>query len=269
MADLPTIVSFWHGPMGYLERLCLTSFLDHGHTVALYAYERPENLPDGVDFRDANEIVARDRIFFYKGDRTPAVFADLFRIELIAQGRGIWVDCDVYCVRPYRDTGDYLFGFDSHPNWRNVWTAQINNAVLGMPSDSELVRRLLSIFEPGAVPPGLPFWRRAEVAVRRGLGEELPVHHMQFGATGPAPLGHFVRELGLIDKVRPKDVLYPLDYDDAASLLVSGSDIEGIVTPATLSVHIWNSALTSRHGRAPMPPEPGSFIHRELRRLGL
>lgn len=269
MTALPTIASFWHGPMGYLERLCLTSFLEHGHTVELYAYECPENLPDGVVFRDANEVIAKERIFFYKGDRSPAVFADLFRLELIAQGRGIWVDCDVYCVRPYPNGDDYLFGYAGTPNWRNLWSKQINNAVLGMPANSELVRRLISVFETGEIPPGLPFWRHGEVMVRRALGEELPIHHMQFGATGPSPLGHFVRELGLIDKAKPKDVFYPLDWAEAKTLLAPGSDIASRVTPDTLSVHIWNSALTDRHGRASLPPEPGSFIAKELKRLGL
>ncbi|WP_417583242.1 capsular polysaccharide synthesis protein [Pelagibacterium sp.] len=265
MQPLPTIVSFWHGPLGYLERLCLASFVAHGHVVELYAYEQPYNLPSGVTFKDANEIIGKERIFFYKGDRTPAVFADLFRIELLQQDRGIWVDCDVFCVRPFNQTLDYLFGFDSDPSWRNVWTAQINNAVLGMPADSQLVGAMRAIFEPGAIPPGLPFWRRAEVAVRRAVGEDLPIHHMQFGATGPSPLGYFVRKLGLIDKVQPKDVLYPLAYDDAANLLEKGSDIEGLITERTLSVHIWNSALTGRHSKSRREPEPGSFIDRQLR----
>lgn len=265
MTSLPTIVSFWHGPLGYLERLCLTSFVVQGHTVELYAYDRPENLPEGVVFKDADAIIGRDRIFFYKGDRTPAVFADLFRIELLLQDRGIWVDCDVYCVRPFADTPAYLFGFDSEPNWRNVWTAQINNAVLGMPADSALVNAMRGIFEPGAIPPGLPFWRRAEVAVRRALGEDLPIHHMQFGATGPSPLGHFVRKLGLIDLVQPRDVFYPLAYDDAARLLEKGSDIATLTTERTLAVHIWNSALTARHSKTRRDPEPGSFLDRQLR----
>lgn len=269
MTTLPTIVSFWHGPMGYLERMCLTSFVEHGHTVELYAYERPDNLPDGITFRDANEIIIKDRIFFYKGDRSPAVFADLFRLELIAQDRGIWVDCDVYCVRPFSNLGDYVFGYADAPSWRNLWNNHINNAVLGMPADSDLVRRLLTVFTSSEIPPGLPFWRHAEVVVRRALGEDLPIHHMQFGASGPSPLSHFVREFGLIDKVQPKDVFYPLDWADAKTLLTPGSDIEGIVTPDTLAVHIWNSALTDRHGRAALRPDPDSFIDRELHRLDL
>lgn len=269
MTALPTIVSFWHGPLGYLERLCLASFVEKGHAVELYAYGRPEGLPSGVAWREAAEIIPSDEIFYYKGNRTPAVFADLFRLRLLALGRGIWADCDVYCVRPFSELSEYVFGIDSDLSWRNLYTAQINNAVLGMPADSALVSALLSVFEPGAVPPGLPFWRRIEVGVRRALGEALPIHHMQFGATGPAPLTHFVRTLGLMDEAQPKDVFYPLDYERAAYLLDAGSTLEGIVTDRTLAVHIWNSALTDRHTSTRRDPEPGSFLDRERKRLGL
>lgn len=255
--------------MGYLERLCLTSFLNHGHRVELFAYERPENLPDGVVLADADSIIARENMFFYKGGRTPAVFADLFRIELLAQGRGIWVDCDVFCLRPFTGAHEYLMGFENRPSWRNFWAAQVNNAVLKIPADSPLIAAQRSIFQPGATPIGLPFWRRAEVTLRRAFGEDLPVHYMQFGATGPAPLTHFIDKLGLTDKVQPKDVLYPLDYQDAAKLLQRGSDIASFITERSLSVHIWNSALTGRHSRARMDPEPGSFLDTELRRFGL
>lgn len=269
MSLLPTIVTFWHGPLSYLERLCLTSFVEKGHTVEFYSYAQPEGLPAGVTYVSAEEIIPESQIFFYKGNRTPAVFADLFRLELLRQGRGIWVDCDVYCVKSYQDLPEYVYGFDSLPTWRNMFKANINNAVLGMPSNSKLLQDMLSIFEPGAVPPGLPFWRKAEVKLRRAMGEELPIHHMQFGATGPAPLAHFVRKNGLVDLTQSKDVFYPLDYDRAGYLLEEDSEIESFTKPNTLSIHIWNSALTDRHSKARRIPHRNSFIARELRRLNL
>src|SRR5690606_21769206 len=131
-------------------------------------------------------------MFFYKGTRTPAVFADLFRLELMAQERGIWVDCDVYCVRQFSGLPEYVFGYENHPSLRNGFRAQVNQAVFACPSGSELLSRLTDVFTSEQIPPGLAPWRRWEVVIRRKLGELVPVHYMQFGATGPAPLNYYI-----------------------------------------------------------------------------
>ena len=82
----------------------------------------------------------------------------------------------------------------------------------------------MDVFAPGAVPPGMPWWRRAEVAVRRAFGAKLPVQDMQFGATGPWPLNYWVTQLGLERYAQPKPVFYPLDYGAANRLLEAGLD---------------------------------------------
>jgi hypothetical protein len=90
---------------------------------------------------------------------------------------------------------------------------------------------------------------------------------MQFGATGPWPLNHWVAKLGLGRYAQPKPVFYPLDYGTANALLDAGSMLD--VTEKTLAVHLWHSALTRRgSGTVPMP-QPGSFFARECERLGV
>jgi hypothetical protein len=165
--ELPPICSFWHGELTWLERMCIASFVEKGHTFALYTYDDVV-LPVGAERRDAETIIPRDRMFFYKRDRTPAVFADLFRLELMRREAGIWADCDVLCVKPLAGLPEYVFGLEE--------SASVNNAVFRCPADSELLKHLLEVFEPGAIPPGMPWWRRAEVIVRRVLGSRLPAH---------------------------------------------------------------------------------------------
>ncbi|RUT30361.1 hypothetical protein EMQ25_13720 [Arsenicitalea aurantiaca] len=269
MSGLEPICSFWHGKLSFLEQVCIASFIAQGHSFTLYAYEDVGTLPAGCILADAAAIIPRENLFFYKGSRTPAVFADLFRLELMAREAGIWADCDVYCVRPFAGLGPYVFGTERAASWRNFWKAEINNAVFRCPPDSALLRAMQSVFLPGAVPPGLAPWRRGEVAIRRALREELPVHHMQFGATGPAPLNHYVRALGLIDHLSPKPVFYPLDYGRARDLLEPESTLTGAITEATLGVHMWHSALTDRGTGAMSPPHPDSFFGREMARLGI
>lgn len=269
MTDRPAVCSFWHGPLTYLARLCLASFVEKGHDVTLFSYEALDGVPPGVSLADAAQILPRERMFFYKGTRTPAVFADLFRLELMAQERGIWVDCDVYCIKSYAGLPDYVFGYENHPSLRNGFKAQVNQAVFACPAGSDLLAALQRVFTSGEIPPGLAPWRHFEVVVRRALGEKLPVHHMQFGATGPVPLNHYIPAMGLQSYVQPKDVFYPVDYGGADRLLQSDSRIEDFIAPETLSVHIWNSALTSRALGTLRAPEPNSFIDRELKRMRL
>lgn len=258
MSGLPAICSFWHGELTWLERLSIASFVEKGHAFALYTYDDVA-LPPGAERCDAATVIPREKMFFYKRDRTPAVFADLFRLELMQRQAGIWADCDVLCVRPLADLPDYVFGIEAGTS--------VNNAVFRCPADSELLRRLFETFEPNATPPGMPWWRRAEVTLRRALGARIEPHEMQFGTTGPWPLNHWVKRLGLEQYKQPKPVFYPLDYGTANRLLEPGSTLD--VPGETLAVHLWHSALTQR-GKVPMPkPQPGSYFERECERLGI
>lgn len=271
MTDLPPIVTFWHGPLSWLERLCLASFVTAGHPVAVYAYERPEGLPQGVEWRDAEAIVPQSSMVFYKGRGTPAVFADLFRLRLLKAGKGIWADADIYCLRPFADPPDYFMGYERPPRPDGTG-GSINVAVLGLPADAPLLDDLLSVFEGGERPlfePHLPLGRRLEVAARRLLGSKVPPEHMQYGATGPFALTHYVRAHGLGTYVQPPEIFYPVPYEGIPALMRAGSDIEAAITPKTLALHIWRSQLTDR-GRADLPaPEVGSALDKLLQRDGV
>ena len=106
---LPTIVSFWHGPLSWLEVMCINSFLRQGHPIAVYSFDPIENLPEGAQWRDAAEVLPREKLVFYKGNGTPAVFSDWFRLELLKRSAGVYVDLDVYCLKPINISGEYLF----------------------------------------------------------------------------------------------------------------------------------------------------------------
>src|SRR5690606_13944233 len=109
---LPTIVSFWHGPLSWLEILCIRSFLRQGHDIVVYAYERPDGLPAGAEWRDAAQVLTEDRLVFYKGKGTPGVFSDHFRYAVLKAGLGIYADLDIYCIRPILGPPDYLFAWE-------------------------------------------------------------------------------------------------------------------------------------------------------------
>lgn len=252
---LPPIISFWHGPLSWLEILCIASFVRHGHRVLVYSYDTIENLPDGAEWRDASEVLPRERLVFYKGKGTPGVFSDHFRYAVLRSGLGIYADLDIYCVRPIAEPPDYLFAWER--------PGSINGAVLHLPADAPVLTDLLSIFEVEKRPlfePHLPLLRRLEVAIRRLVGDRVTPEHMQYGATGPMALTHFVAQHGLLDTVRPAATFYPVPYEGIPALMKAGSSLEAAIRPETLGIHLWRSQLTDR-GRAGLPlPEAGSAL---------
>lgn len=252
---LPTVVSFWHGPMSWLEALSITSFRRQGHAVEVYAFDPIDNLPAGATWRDAAEILPRDKLVFYKGKGTPGVFSDYFRMAVLKQGRGVYADLDVYCVRPIEGPPNYLMAYER--------PGSINGAVLHIPADAPLLDDLLAIFTQAERPllePHLPPLRRIEVATRRLFGETIAPEDMQYGATGPMALTYYMRRRGLEHLVRPSRVLYPIPYEGIPALMQPGSSIDAAIAPDTLAVHLWRSQLT-RRGRADLPlPAPGSAL---------
>lgn len=258
MSDLPTIFSFWHGPMSWLEALSIASFQRQGHRVEVYSFDPIPGLPAGAVARDAAEVVPRDRLMFYKGRGTPGVFSDLFRLTGLSQSRGVYADLDVYCVRPIQGPPDYLMAYER--------PGSVNGAVLHIPAAAPLLADLLSVFAEGPRPllePHLPIFRRIEVAARRLMGQAVTPEYMQYGATGPMALTHYVARRGLSAKVLPSTALYPIPYEDIPGLLQPGSSVHAAVRPDTLAVHLWRSQLTNR-GRADMPPPPAGSAMAEL-----
>lgn len=265
------IVTFWHGPLSWLERLCLSSFVRQGHDVHLYAYDAPEALPRGVVWRDAADILPRENLTFYKGKGTVAVFSDQFRLHLLNKGLGIWADADVLALKPLTLDTPYLFGFE-RPARTGEKTGSINNAVLFIPHDAPLLADLLAIFTPGKRPllePFLPVGRRLEVAARRLFGDPVPPEHMQFGATGPFPLTYYIQQRDLVGLVAPVPVYYPVAYEEVPLLLEASDILERRIRPETRTLHIWRSQLTNR-GRAGLAvPKPGSALARFCTEYGI
>ena len=57
---------------------------------------------------------------------------------------------------------------------------------------------------------------------------------------------------GSVGQVQPREVFYPVRYEEIPRLMQAGSRLEDFIRPETLAVHIWRSQITNR-GRAEMP----------------
>jgi hypothetical protein len=222
----------------------------HGHPVTLYCYREPAGVPDGVIVADAADVLTEDRIVRYPNGSV-ALFSNLFRYEAQRQGRGTWIDTDVYLLRPLDCVQPYLFGFE-HPD-------MLNNAVLRLPADSPILFDLIEPFDERTVPDWLPRRERWRAARRLRRDGHCDVALMPWGATGPRAITALARRHGLYDLAGPIETFYPVHYSRADWLLDPAITVEQMVGPQSVAIHLWNEIIKPFKE---LPAPSGSFLDR-------
>lgn len=236
--ELPTIHALWIGKtLGQISSCCLRSFAMRGHKVLLHAYDTITDVPEGVECVDANLIIPADKIFKHNQTGSYALFSDVYRYELLKKVSGIYVDCDVYCLKPIEiPESQYLLGFESDH--------KINGAVLAMPQDSNLLAALLdAAYNPFFVPPWYKKSRQKRLKLKKMLGIGQHIADMPWGVIGPDAITHFVKTQDLVEFIQPIDVFYPVHYQCIGQLTDSGLNIEDITSTRTLGIHLYNEML--------------------------
>ncbi|MBS7539677.1 capsular polysaccharide synthesis protein [Ancylobacter lacus] len=228
--------AFWIGPqLGPISRSCLLSFLRVGHAVTLHGYERPVDLPAGIAFSDAADLIPPDRIIRHRESGSYSLFSNVIRYRLLQLHDGIWVDCDVFCLRPL-EPAEYLFGFEDG--------GTINTAVLDLPPESDLLRALNEVAADRApIPPWLPPKLQKQLRKDAARGKTTSVEDLPWGVLGPRALTWLARERGLEVHAEPADTFYPVHFSKVHRLLDPGLSIEQLITHRTRCIHLYNEKL--------------------------
>jgi hypothetical protein len=253
------------GALSWLEQICLKSFVDKGQKITLFAYEPIPNMPAGVIFRDGREIIDTDDFIKYEQKNSYALFADWFRLHMIHKCPGmIWVDTDVYCHRPMDYDSDYVLGYELPGEHR------VNNAVLGLPAESEILAQMLEFTSDRyAIAPFLP--RKRQEMMRKQAQKGKPVHVSQqpWGVWGPMMVTHYVHALRLEGHVQPLNAFYPITFPERFKFLRRAELAEGLITPDTTALHLWASnkrQLGNIHNG--LPPK-GSYLEKLVQETGI
>ena len=241
----------WIGPaLGPLERACMRSVRRQGHRLILWCYEEPRHVPDGVELGDAAEILPRERIIRHRNGSF-SLFSNLFRYELQRRGRGTWLDCDVYLLRPLDGESPYLL-VEEVPG-------VLNSAVLRTPANSPLIPPLIAMFEERTVPAWLK--PRARIAAHWRLLRtgRTDLAKMPWGSAGPAAITAMARRFGLDRWAVPAAIHSPVIWQKAGWIADPGIKLDDVITAETVSVHLWNERI--KHFKD-APAAPGSFLAR-------
>jgi hypothetical protein len=246
-SKLPVANAIWIGrELGPVQAACLRSFVRAGHRTVLHCYEGPIDTPDGVDLADANELLPHSRLVVHRQTGSYAIFSDLLRYEMLHRGLGLYVDCDVFCIRPIADE-DYIFGWSTRK--------AINNAVLKLPTGSPILQDLCRI-KNGFVPPWAGARYRLRMHLSRLLGGSIhSVEDLPWGSTGPKALTWYAKRHAVDHLAKDRDVFYPLLSREMPLLLDPGQKLEDLITPRTAAVHLYNEYFRRKSLRDfPIPP---------------
>lgn len=262
MSDLPIIATLWvGGEFSLIEQLCLKSFVDHGHRIILYSYEPVGNCPAGVEQMDAELIFPSAELVRCSGTKSPTIYADLFKYQMIVFQNVIWVDADVLCMQPWDLGSQWLFG------WEDTGRL-VSSAVLGLPRFSRALSRLNAFCK---IENPMPPWaqddkgEKTELAVADGdPAYEAISHGPMWGA---AALTYFLDQTDELQHVRSQQTFCPIPFERARDLLGPGDSIAKELGAECYGVHLWGQHL--RHHLLSTEvgmPHPNSFLGQMLER---
>ena len=238
---LPVIQSLWIGnPLSQLEKLCVRSFLHHGHAFHLYVYDDVPGVPDGATVKDANEILPESEIFWRKDDGRIAPFSDWFRYALLAKNGNFWVDMDTICIAPFDFPEEIVFGTVVGESAYSISVMQFSKGHECMLAMEKSCRNY------GEEMP----WddaadKAAKLKIRRRGADKTAVDYVGFGSP---VFTKAVRYFGIEKYAKPYMYFYPHDLPMHMHIF-DRSYAKGIrLHPDTYAVHIANTFLDGLPG---------------------
>lgn len=236
---MTTVNTVWIGKkLGLVHAACLRSLIRHGHDVVLHAYGKPEDTPDGVRLFDASKLMDEKEIFAHKTTGSLAIASDMYRYRIQREGLGLYVDCDVYCLKPFPDT-DYVLSWESN--------TLLNPAILKVPYNSNLLNSLLEASEdPYFIPPWLPKKKQLSRSFKKIIGRGKHVSEQEWGVIGPQLLTYHVKRLQLESYAYAIDAFSPMYGAVSNMLFEEGLTVSDLVTSRTVGLHLYNSGLKGK-----------------------
>lgn len=240
----------WIGDrLGPVERACILSVLRQDHPLTLWCYRVPDGVPDGMQIADAREILPEESIIrYYSG--SVSLFSNWFRYELQRLGKGIWLDSDIYLLKPI-ECGDYLLTCEE--------PGLINCAPLRLPVHSPLLHPLLDLFHQKTVPSWLPWKQRLSAYWRLLRNGRTDLGLMPWGVTGPQAMTALAKRHQLDGLASPPETFHPYHWTEADWIIDPERRLEDRMTERTIGVHLWNECIKTFKER---PAPENTFLHR-------
>ena len=263
---VPDIVTFWHGPLDALRRLCLRSQVAAGHKVTIYSFDPIAQLPGGVANAEAEAILPHsfaerlrpitDGVWI---DRTMLQFSDFFRMRLMAKNAGprsanLWLDADVLLLKPIEiDPAKPYFAWEQ--------PRQLGNSVLYLPAGDPIVAAFEALMAQDELTPNWLSLRHRLTFMLHRLRGTKRISEVRLAIYGPAALTALARRAGELRHALPKKSFYAVHAEP--KLFFEPTDFSALLRdPEIIGFHI------SPKGRGNDAPVPGSLHAWAVERFG-
>ncbi|TGT53823.1 galactosyltransferase Lgt5 [Mesorhizobium sp. M00.F.Ca.ET.170.01.1.1] len=242
----PVVNALWIGAaLEDWHAACLRSFTMAGHRVLLHCYDVPRNVPPEVEVFDASALMPRERIVYYRSNGSPSLFSNLYRLKILEAGMGLYVDCDVFCLKPI-PRQDYIFGHQTN--------LELNGAVLKLPQGSRMLEEALKMTDdPYYIAPWLSREKRLWYRSRKAIGLPIHISRYDWGQLGPRAITYLAKATGMMRHAAPIDVFYPVLHTQITMLLDPALSLTDIGTPRTLCIHLFDQILKKWMKGRPIP----------------
>ena len=181
-----------------------------GHKVTVYSFEPLAGLPDGVGNAEAEAILPHafaERLRPPQPDGswrdwTTLQFSDFFRMRLMAQRAGLWLDADVLLLKPVEiDPAKPFFAWER--------PRQLGNSVLYLPPDDPIVAAFEALMQQDELTPDwLALRHRLIFALRKLRGKSNRLADIRVAIFGPAALTALAARGGELGYALPKKSFY-------------------------------------------------------------
>lgn len=261
------ICSFWYeGKLRSVDRICLASMVLATHNsndiVKLYSYGKIEDVPEGVVLCDANEILDKgllQRINPYyplMSAVSLAQFSDLFRIMLMKQQKGLWLDTDLYLYEHFSPLLD------------KIWLARENFYRLGVsvmyiPANNPIISEYENYLESKAIlPKWLGFKRRYIKPLFLKIKKQ-PIIAPKIGITifGNDGISRLAKKYGLFSQAQAKNTFYFWTGSKSANIYNSSYGLAPLYDKVFKGFHIHRKELSSKI------PTPNCFYDWAVKRV--
>ena len=239
---------FWHGKLSTFEETCIKSFIRNGFNVQLWSYTNLQI--DGTISRDAREILSETDLTKYKtlekvieGKSTShaniAVFADVFRINLLCKEPGWWVDSDCYCLKSANEFKTLRNNIPYAISQEYIHINIFGNSIFYLSKEiAELFKKELDI----------------KLKEQNNIAKT-------FTDFGPALMAEVSIKHKLFDGLLPSHIFFPIYWKNRHWLVKpEEADKAKPEIKDAYAVHIWCSSLNELGYDKENPPK-GSIIH--------
>ncbi len=202
----------------------------------MYTYNNLE-VPEGVELRDASDILDQKTIFKYKDYDSYAAFANLFRYKLLFEVGGIWVDTDIICLKPLRFNKNTIFAGQR----LKAGGSCANNNVIKV--------------------------RKGNIIMKECLQYSMSVdnENLKWGETGPSLLSKVLLRKKLIKAIAHPILFNPIDWWNWQILLQKHIDYK--FSPISYSIHLWNEMWRRNKINKYMAPEESTIYDNLLKKF--